>query len=78
MWCDVVGAIGARQNQRRFGVADDVTELLAMKLGVHRHRNQPGVPDRKYRFEKFRPVGHGDRHALVRPAQGAQTAGQRA
>ena len=76
--CDVVGAVGACQNERSFGVADDVTELLAMELGVHRHRDQSGMPDRKQCFEKFRPVGHGDRHPGFRPAQGAQTAGQRA
>ena len=75
---DVLGAVGACQNQRRSGVADDVTEFLAMKLGVHRHHNQSGVPDRIHCFEKFRPVGHGNRDALVRPAQGAQIAGKRA
>ena len=65
---DVVGAVGACQNQRGLAYADDVTEFLAMELGVHRHRDQPGVPDRKQRFEEFRPVGHGDRHA-ARPVR---------
>jgi hypothetical protein len=43
--CDIVGAIGTCQDERRFRVADNVTELLAMELGVHRHRDKPGVPD---------------------------------
>ena len=65
----VVGAIGAGENQRRLGVADDVAEFVAMELGVHRHGDEAGMPNRKQRFEEFRPVGHGDRHAIVRLAK---------
>jgi len=75
---DVVGPIRACERQRRFRVADDVAELIAVELGIHRHGDQAGVPDRKQRFEKFRPVGHGDRNAIVGLAQGAQVARERA
>src|SRR5271165_430410 len=40
----VIGAIRTRQNQRGLSVADDVTELLAMEFGVHRHGDEPGMP----------------------------------
>ena len=64
----VLGAIGTGEHQRSLGMADDVGELLAMEFGVHRHRDQAGVPDREQSFEKFRPVGHRDRNAIARAA----------
>ena len=50
-------------------MADDVGELIAVEFGVHRHRDHAGVPDRKQSFEKFWPVGHGDRHTIARAAE---------
>ena len=73
---DIVGEVGARQDQRRLRMPDNVTELVGVQLGVHRHRDESGVPDRKQRFEKFRAIAHGDRHPILRPAQRAQVAGE--
>ena len=43
----VIGAIGTGKDEGGFSVADDVAKLVAMKLRVHRDRDQTGVPDRE-------------------------------
>ncbi len=74
-----LGEIGADKAQPRAAMAEDVAELLAMQLGVDRHRHQPGMPDAEERLEIGGPVGHRDGDALARPIGGLarQHAGQR-
>jgi hypothetical protein len=49
-----------------------------MKLGVHRHRQQSGVPDGEENLQVERIVGHPDGHTIVLPAQPAKTRRQNA
>ena len=37
-----------------------------MKLGIHEHRHQAGIPNPKLSFEKFWPIMHGDRYPITR------------
>ncbi len=60
-----LGEIGADEGETRAGMIEDVAELLAVQLGVDRHGEEPGMPDREERLEIFRPVGHGDGDALA-------------
>ena len=68
MKCDGLSDVRRRDHKRGLGVIDDVVEFVAMQLGVHRHRNKPGMPNRDQRLQIGGVIGHGERNPLAGPA----------